>query len=395
MMMPTESVEVGSAPYSCLNSTRIAPRTQCQPQARWLDRDSLADRIQAWDDLAANALWRSPGLEPNYLLPALNHLDPNIRVLVIEDASADAASNIIGLAPIMPTRKFRLPFRCAEVWKHEQCFDSTPLLHHSHAQQAWQTLCQELIRSGFDMLSLDTVTAEPDFETILSATAEDLQFARFTRANYQRAAFRPSPDFDQYRSRHVSKSVRKSTARQLRRLSEKGEVHWERSNPESDFDNLASQFMALEASGWKGREGTAIQSQPRTRDFYRELVQRSAAAGKARFLTLSFNSQPIAMISDLQSGDTVYSYKTAYDESFAEFSPGVQLEVKNLEFLHEDGIRFGDSCTLADNATINRIWGQKVGFQDTLFSLRPGLNRFVTRLLPAARNLARKFRQQA
>ena len=120
----------------------------------------------------------------------------------------------------------------------------------------------------------------------------------------------------------------------LRRLEDQGTVTWETSDETSDYEQLANDFLRIEASGWKGEEGTALASNSSTKAFYKSLIRESAKAGKARFLSLKLDGQPIAMLSDIQSGQFVYSYKTAYDDAFSSYSPGQQVEVKNLEFLH-------------------------------------------------------------
>jgi len=98
------------------------------------------------------------------------------------------------------------------------------------------------------------------------------------------------------------------------------------------------------------------------------------------------------MLSDIQSGNCVYSFKTAYDDEFSAFSPGQQVELKNLEFLHRDGIVLGDSCTSTSNSTINRIWGQKVAFQNLILSLTPGFARTTVKALPLVQSAVHRLR---
>jgi len=125
----------------------------------------------------------------------------------------------------------------------------------------------------------------------------------------------------------------------MRRLAEQGDIQWEASDESSDFKQLADDFLSIECSGWKGKSGTALACQAETATFYKEMIQESAAESKARFLSLKLDGRPIAMISDLQSGETICSYKTCYDEAFARYSPGQQTIVKNIEHLHRAAVR--------------------------------------------------------
>ena len=362
-------------------------------QARWISTAELESLAESWEILSQSALWRNPSFEPNSLIPALAHLNNgNVRVLVIENAAAGNGPQLVGLVPVETKRLYRLPFKAAEIWKHDQCFDATPLLHKHLAVQAWSMICRQLDDEGYKLLSLDTVSAESAMEDVFRETEHLLNQHRFQRDQYQRAAFRPAETADAYVQQFVSKSTRKNFRRMLRRLEAEGVVTWEASNRTSDFQKLADAFLRIESSGWKGRAGTALASHAATRDYYLELIERSAALGKARFLSLNLDGHPIAMLSDLQSGDIVYSYKTAYDEAFASFSPGQLVEVKNIEYLQRDGIRLGDSCTATDNSTINRIWGQKLQFQNVIFSLRPGLARTALGALPFIQSAVHRLR---
>ena len=84
-------------------------------------------------------------------------------------------------------------------------------------------------------------------------------------------------------------------------------------------------FLVLEASGWKGSAGTAIVSNPAVKSFVQGAVTALAAQGQARVDRLLFNGTAIAATLTLESGDTAWCWKIAYNEGFARSSPGVQL----------------------------------------------------------------------
>ena len=380
-------------PLPVVSAVALAMTDAPQFRVTWLDTAELRSREQAWDFLARNSLWQNPSFESNYLLPALTHLaNESVRVLVVEDTQAEKHQSLVGLIPVESKSIYRLPFKAAEIWKHDQCFDTTPLLLKKHASQTWRLICEKLVEDGFKLLSLDTVSAETKVDAVFDVAEQEQGIVRFQRDHYQRAAFLPAASVDDYVQKHVSKSIRKNTKRLLRRLEDRGTITWETSDDSSDFEQLAEDFLRIEASGWKGTEGTALASAKSTKAFYKELVGESAKVGKARFLSLKLDGRPIAMLSDIQSGQFVYSYKTAYDEEFAKFSPGQQVEVKNLEFLHRDGIQFGDSCTATENSAINRIWGQKLAFQDLILSLTPGLARTAVKALPMIQSAVHRLR---
>ena len=361
-------------------------------QVRWIDSVSELESLSpAWQELAEKAICRNVAMEPRFLVPAWKHLaDVKVRVLVVQ-----SGEQLLALLPLVKKTLFRLPVAAMEVWRHEQCFDATPLLRREVAGQVWQQIVDFLHGEGLGLLSLDLVNAEPRFDSILSACCRESGLPLFSKQRFERAAIRPYTGAAEYLEKHASKNLRKTTRRQLRRLENLGNLTVSYSTPDSDFSAWAREFLELEKSGWKGLHQTALGSRESTTRFYEELISRSVPENGARFLALRMNGRPIAMLSDLAAGDQAWCYKTAYDESFADFSPGLLAEIRNIDYMHQDGIRFADSCTAADNSTLNRLWGERVKFQHAVVALRPGLPTWVIRSLPLAQRLVRRFRPGA
>ena len=65
------------------------------------------------------------------------------------------------------------------------------------------------------------------------------------------------------------------------------------------------------------------------------------------------------MLANFISPPGSYSYKTAFDERYARFSPGVLLQRENLALLDRDGIDWCDSCAAADHPMIDHIWRER------------------------------------
>ena len=266
-----------------------------------MDFEELRAKQQAWDCLAQNALWRNASFESNYLLPALEHLaSESVRVMVVENLAAVSRNRIVALVPFGVKRVYRLPFKAIEIWKHDQCFDTTPLLSKGLASAAWQCICEKLIADKYALISLDTVLAESKLDLVFRNAETELGIVRFQRDHFQRAAFSPDQTVESYIEKHVSKSLRKNTGRLLRRLEDTGTISWETSNASSDFEHLAEDFLRIEASGWKGEEGTALLSNDSTSAFYRQLIRESANAGKARWLLFRYRRAFMKPISSVR-----------------------------------------------------------------------------------------------
>ena len=59
------------------------------------------------------------------------------------------------------------------------------------------------------------------------------------------------------------------------------------------------------------------------------------------------------------TGLGAYSYKTAFDEAYARFSPGVLLQREALSLVEDPQISWIDSCAAPDHAMIDHIWRER------------------------------------
>ena len=77
-------------------------------------------------------------------------------------------------------------------------------------------------------------------------------------------------------------------------------------------------------------------------------------------LGLFLDGRPIALKCNFLSGPGGFTFKIAYDESLAKFSPGVLLELDNLEDVHRrPEIRWMDSCAMPGHFMIGRLWRER------------------------------------
>ena len=159
-------------------------------------------------------------------------------------------------------------------------------------------------------------------ETVLAR--EGRRSAAFGR--HERALLAPGARARGYLERAMSANKRKKLRRQRRRLEDIAPVTVNTATGTADIEAALKDFMVLEASGWKGRAGTAIVSDPGDQGFRAEARSSALAAeGQARIDRLFLNGTAIAATMTLASGDTAWCWKIAYNEGFARSSPGVQL----------------------------------------------------------------------
>jgi CelD/BcsL family acetyltransferase involved in cellulose biosynthesis len=136
-------------------------------------------------------------------------------------------------------------------------------------------------------------------------------------------------DWDVYWKERGSK-LRTDISRRRRRLAELGEVSV---GPYDDgaLEGALDDALRIEASGWKGRGGTAIAGRPADERFYRAMARWAAARGWFRLWFLRLDGRPIAFRLGLEAFGVLYSLKIGYLEEFAAQSPGKVLEAAVIE----------------------------------------------------------------
>jgi CelD/BcsL family acetyltransferase involved in cellulose biosynthesis len=169
----------------------------------------------------------------------------------------------------------------------------------------------------------------------------------------------------------MSGGRRKELRRQRRRMKEAAPVSFVPSTGAHDIGDALKDFLIIEASGWKGRAGTAAACNPAVCRFMEAAVTALAAEGRARIDRLMLSGSAVAACITLASGDTAWCWKIAYDEGQARFSPGVQLMIELTDrLLAETAIARVDSCATADHPMINHIWRERLELADWLIALR-------------------------
>jgi len=342
-----------AGPLGTATSTSRRDTLACIP---WREIDS---RIAAWDELAARASEPNPFLESWYLLPSLRALDPegDITILLFE-----AHGTLAGLMPLYRQRRYyRYPLPNLASWVHANAFLGAPLVARGHERAFWQALLRwsddHAGRGLFFHLRQLPLTG-PLFDALRAVLRADGRRAGIVHRE-ERALLASGLSPDAYLEAAMSGKKRKELRRQFARLSELGETRFERRHDDAGLHRWVDDFLALEAAGWKGRAGSALACYPETAKLFRESLCGAARRGKLERLTLSLEGRPLAMLATFLSPPGAFAFKTAFDESFARFSPGVLLQRENLGLLDREDIAWSDSCAAADHPMIDHIWRER------------------------------------
>lgn len=130
-------------------------------------------------------------------------------------------------------------------------------------------------------------------------------------------------------------------------------------------------FIALEASGWKGRDGGAIGCNRVVGEFYRRALKGAAEAGHLRIQAITVDEKPVAMELGLLMNRCYYSPKFAYDESFSKCSPGNLMNRESIRLAAQSGAEKYDF--LGPRARHKMMWTDKVRRHSHCYIIRPSL----------------------
>jgi hypothetical protein len=89
---------------------------------------------------------------------------------------------------------------------------------------------------------------------------------------------------------------------------------------------------------------------------FRQALRGAAAKDQLELLDLRLDGVPLAMLVNFICAPGSFSFKTAFDERYARFSPGVLLQIENLALLERGDVEWCDSCAAEGHPMIDSLW---------------------------------------
>ena len=202
------------------------------------------------------------------------------------------------------------------------------------------------------------ILGEGVFDQLLADQLTKMGVLPFVWEWYTRAFFKPLATADQYLSIALSGKHRKALRRRAELLAEKGT--WKYVHPEAgeNIQTWIDSFLRIESSGWKGREGSAMASDEAHRNFFTEVIRNAFHRNRLLMPAILLNDTPIAQNCYFLAGHGSFHFKPAFDEEYAQFSPGFQMECETIRYLHgRREIEWMDSVHPAETkCTIDCFW---------------------------------------
>jgi CelD/BcsL family acetyltransferase involved in cellulose biosynthesis len=152
-------------------------------------------------------------------------------------------------------------------------------------------------------------------------TAERAGYRLIMRTLERSPYVETSESWDRYEAGLSSKLLRE-LRRRRRGLEARGALRLDVRDGTEGLDELLDEGFRVEGAAWKAARGSAIDSQPATRSFYREIAHWAAERGSLRLGFLRLDETSFAFDYCLEESGIHYLVKTGYDPDYRAFAPG-------------------------------------------------------------------------
>ncbi len=356
----------------------------------WRELAQLAPVAGEWRELAARALEPNVIYEPAFALAAVPVFGREAGAVLVW--SGTGPRRLLGFFPARIVKRrygFSVPILVGLTHPYGPL--GVPLVEREAAEPiiaAWLAhLAGDLALPGLVLLPF--LPEDGPFALVLDTILRRAQMPAADFDRHQRALLAPGSERPLYVERALGKHRLKELRRRSRRLSETGAVLFTTATEPAAVAAAIEDFLMLEASGWKGRAGTAVAEHQNLRHFVRSAVSGLAAEGKVSIDRILVDGRAIAATIVLRSGSSAWFWKIAYDESFARFSPGVMLSVVLTDELVEDTTMVrADSCATANHPMIDHLWRERLALCNRLIAVRPQAPFSLVRRLEGLRSAA-------
>lgn len=363
------------------------------------------DLVDELSFLCSRAVEPNLFFNPRFLAPAMPRLeDRDVKLAVIRDGD-EYRSRLRLLVPFTverPATPFGTPI--LRTWSSPFGPLGTPLVDRDDPAGVIEDFFGMLARPHLRLpkvFVMPEVRLDGPFAAMMRAFAESRNLPLEITNTVERPHLVSDLDGDAYLTATLSQHHYRELRRLRRRLSELGQLEYRVARQPEEVRQAMETFLALEASGWKGRRGTAMAIDRYQAAFAREAAHRLAQDDMCRVHALHLNGRSVASLVVFVESGVAYTWKTAYEEDLARFSPGAVLMMDvTRTHLEDPNIEITDSCAVPDHPVLTRLWGEKRLLGTIAIGLTPDTERETRRTAAQlhrdkqTRNMARLLRDR-
>jgi hypothetical protein len=356
-----------------------------------LRRGDLPALLPAWTDLCSRAVEDNVYYSPRYAKALLGSVESG-EELVFATVWKDAT--LVALLPCMhgwfiaPLIGF-----AGSAWQNKYIFSCMPLLDHALKVEAAAALLDVLASIDASEWIIPTVNTQGEACRAMISALEQKGLLWAFLDRFERPALVRDHTFEEHMRAQVMSSRRKSLARNRRRLEELGKLEHESHSFGEGLDGALSDYLRIEAGGWKGKRGTALACDEATREFALNAFTGENGSSLCRADVLKLDGTPIAVSLIAVCGRTGFAVKSTYDEAYRRYGIGVLLELEVIRsFLSESWADRLDSATAGPHV-LDTLWSGRIEVANLIFSLSRRHQGFRLGALRLAQHLQANMRE--
>jgi CelD/BcsL family acetyltransferase involved in cellulose biosynthesis len=303
----------------------------------------LIPHVAPWDQLAWNSSPGIPCLLPAWVESFLRYrLQPNERWLC---SFAYVGEHLVGVLPvvIMPHPVLGRGWPVLRTVSDKLTPSSDVLLAPSHAEEALRALLDEICRQEPTHLGIDIIGVRSGSLLWRVPSIASDNYVRIDGKRSMYSFLDVQGDFDRYVT--SLGNMRRNLKRFRKKLENQGTVSLEVHKGSPAAEQFLAEFLALEAGGWKGRNGTAMMNNPSAVSFYSELARSLSSHERMEWYALRVQDRLVAAQMCIRCGAMLMLAKIAFDEKFSDCRPGHLLT----------GEVFKDAFARSDIEEINHL----------------------------------------
>ncbi len=293
--------------------------------------DELERTREQWHDVYEASAMKSPVLTYEYVKLWYECFSSSEDIRVFKVMEGDKA---IGFLPLVVRTRGGL--RALTNQTNDHCFYEEALVRRGYEEAFRKKLLDEILdESGWDVLHHIFGYSFSAVYPLLPESLLDHGKRRWKMNVQPTYTVLLDKTCDEYFQRDLSSSMRKSLKLSKNRLKKAGPhrfLHFERDEAVEKWQD----FLRIEDSGWKGRNGTSIlKTTPEYRRYYDGLIRILSMSRDLHLYFLELDQKYIAAAVGYTAGDVFQYLKIGYDEAYHALSPSNMLFMHLMEDIQE------------------------------------------------------------
>lgn len=350
-------------------------------------------------------------MEPNIfftgklLAPAMPRVDEkSVRFALMRDENG-ARSRMRFLMPFTVEKPgFSVGPSILRGWANPFGPLGTPLVDAEGAAETIDNLLDALAQPELrlpDILVLPQLRLDGAFVRMIKAIALSRNLPLATAEPHQRMMLESNIDASLYLQNNLPTSHIETLRNHWHKLGAGGVLTHDIARQSQDIRLRTEEFLALEASGSKGRRRSALASDRYRAAFAREAITNLAEIDAVRIHTLNLDGVAIASAVVFMTMGEAYVWKLAVNEDYRHHAID-QLLMERLTEWHLDdaNILKTDSCGADETGALSNFWSEKAEMGTLIIGLAQNSDRDVRQVAAQVhmyrntRNLAKALRER-